>query len=468
MTEKGKKNSSTRQAILIAGSWDDGIETAKGILKPENYRIEVVSSIDVKSVLNGKDFSLILLALEGKNLEEQKPRIIEIKNADDERPLLVVSNNKGWEGAVALMKMGVNDYLADPLSKEKLRRSVAHHLKLYELTRRVFLLDEPDAVSSPFENMVGKSEAMQENFKMIQAVAKSNATVLLTGESGTGKELVAKAVHRRSERASARFIDLNCGAIPRDLLENELFGHEKGAFTGAHKRYNGSFEAAHRGTLFLDEISEMDPLLQVKLLRVLQERSFMRIGGNEKIEVDVRIIAATNRNLHDEIEKGRFREDLFYRLNVVNIAIPPLRERREDIPFLARHFLEYYSAKNNRIFLDFAVDTMEALINYEWPGNVRELENSIERIVVLHNASQVKFKFLPRQIQKVTRTIAYSGPIGGAFDDGRVVPLDDLERQAIQIALMQYRGNVALAAKKLRIGQATLYRKVKKYQLEEA
>ena len=468
MTDKTKKNSSGRQAILIVGNWEAGIEAVKGILKPENYRLEVVLSTDLKSALNGKDFALVLLALEGKSLEEQKPRITEIKNADDERPLIVVSNSKSWEPAVALMKIGVSDYLADPLSKEKLRRSVAHHLKLYELTRRVFLLDEPDAVSSPFENMVGKSGAMQENFKMIQAVAKSNATVLITGESGTGKELVAKAIHRKSDRASARFVDLNCGAIPRDLLENELFGHEKGSFTGAHKRYNGSFEAAHRGTLFLDEISEMDPLLQVKLLRVLQERSFMRIGGNEKIEVDIRIIAATNRNLHEEIQKGRFREDLFYRLNVVNIAIPSLRERREDIPYLARHFLEYYSAKNNRIFLDFAVDAMEALINYDWQGNVRELENSIERVVVLHNASQVKLKFLPKHIQKVNRTIAYSEQAGYASDEARVVPLEELERQAIQIALMQYRGNVALAAKKLRIGQATLYRKVKKYQLEEA
>ena len=194
----------------------------------------------------------------------------------------------------------------------------------------------------------------------------------------------------------------------------------------------------------------------------------MRIGGNEKIEVDIRIIAATNRNLHEEIQKGRFREDLFYRLNVVNIAIPSLRERREDIPYLARHFLEYYSAKNNRIFLDFAVDAMEALINYDWQGNVRELENSIERVVVLHNASQVKLKFLPKHIQKVNRTIAYSEQAGYASDEARVVPLEELERQAIQIALMQYRGNVALAAKKLRIGQATLYRKVKKYQLEEA
>ncbi|MBI4412622.1 MAG: sigma-54-dependent Fis family transcriptional regulator [Deltaproteobacteria bacterium] len=468
MSEKTKKSSSGKSGILVAGNWEDGIEVVKGILKPETYRLEVVSSSDIKSALNGKDVSLVILALEGKGLEEQKPRIVEIKNADDERPLIVVSSNKGWEPAVALMKMGVNDYLADPTSKENLRRSVAHHLKFYELTRRVFLLDEPDAVASPFESMVGKSEPMQENFKMIQAVAKSNATVLITGESGTGKELVAKAIHRRSDRAAARFVDLNCGAIPRDLLENELFGHEKGAFTGAHKRYNGSFEAAHRGTLFLDEISEMDPLLQVKLLRVLQERTFMRIGGNEKIEVDVRIIAATNRNLHEEIQKGRFREDLFYRLNVVNVSIPSLRERREDIPFLARHFLEYYSAKNNRIFLDFGVDAMEALINYDWPGNVRELENTIERVVVLHNASQVKLKFLPKNIQKVNRTIAYSEQAGSAFEEGRVVPLEDLERQAIQIALMQYRGNVALAAKKLRIGQATLYRKVKKYQLEEA
>ena len=218
----------------------------------------------------------------------------------------------------------------------------------------------------------------------------------------------------------------------------------------------------------MDEISEMDPLLQVKLLRVLQERSFMRIGGTEKIDVDVRIIAATNKNLHDSIEKGLFREDLFYRLNVVNINIPALRERREDILLIATHFLEFHSAKNNRIFIDFATDAMETLINYDWPGNVRELENTIERIVVLHDDSQVKLKYLPKHIQKVNRSIALSEVAKPATtDETNIIPLDDLEKQAIELALLKFQGNISVVAKKLKIGQATLYRKVKKYGLNQ-
>ena len=316
--------------------------------------------------------------------------------------------------------------------------------------------------------MVGQSPSMQEIFNMVRMVAKSNATVLITGDSGTGKELVAKAIHDLSPRNKKKLLDINCGAIPRELLENELFGHERGAYTGADKRYLGSCERADGGTLFLDEISEMDPLLQVKLLRFLQERSFVRIGGNESISVNVRIIAATNRDIVKDVKDGNFREDLYYRLNVVPIHIPPLRQRRDDVALLAKHFLDKYSSKNDKIFLDFSPQAIEALVNYDWPGNVRELENIIERAVVLHNDSRVKVSHLPPQLVKDREHASVSHatePSMAPLDGQRVVPLELVEKYAIETALKRCYGNVSEAARKLKIGQATLYRKIKLYGL---
>lgn len=455
-----------KTSILISGTLVNELETVKSYLKGQPHTVDVCPWDKVKEEYRKSGHDLLIAVIDEASLEAEATRLADLKQSNQEVPILILSTAIYWKPVVTMIKMGIDDYFAFPLDKADFLESVSKLIRYYQLGQKVFMLDSYGVSASPFEGMIGRSEGMQEVFKVISAVAKSNATVLIMGESGTGKELVAKAIHRKSDRHVNRFVDLNCGAIPRDLLENELFGHEKGAFTGAHARYQGSFEAAHRGTLFLDEISEMDPLLQVKLLRVLQERNFTRIGGTERINVDVRIIAATNRKLADEIATGRFREDLFYRLNVVNVMLPSLRERREDIPLLAQHFLSYFSAKNNRIFLDFDNESLEALINHDWPGNVRELENTIERVVVLHNASQVKIKFLPKHIQKVNRAISIEKSPMSHADDKKVVPLDDLERQAIEMALMQYRGNVSVAAKKLQIGQATLYRKVKKYGIQ--
>ncbi|OGQ07444.1 MAG: hypothetical protein A3G32_00745 [Deltaproteobacteria bacterium RIFCSPLOWO2_12_FULL_40_28] len=458
----------TKSQLLIIGSWLTAIDQLKTQLKKDDFDITVVTLEEAISSMREADYDCVLILVDGEDVTPEISLSGELRKTYDNLPIFVIGKKNHWEPAVSFMKQGVTDYLPYSESKDCLKKNLSNKIRVYHMTKRVFQGDGVSRFISPFEGMVGNSERMQENFRMIQSVSKSNATVLITGESGTGKELVAKAVHHISNRSQYRFVDLNCGAIPRDLLENELFGHEKGSFTGAHKRYLGSFEAAHRGTLFLDEISEMDPLLQVKLLRVLQERSFMRIGGTEKIDVDVRIIAATNKNLHDSIEKGLFREDLFYRLNVVNINIPALRERREDILLIATHFLEFHSAKNNRIFIDFATDAMETLINYDWPGNVRELENTIERIVVLHDDSQVKLKYLPKHIQKVNRSIALSEVAKPATtDETNIIPLDDLEKQAIELALLKFQGNISVVAKKLKIGQATLYRKVKKYGLNQ-
>lgn len=454
----------TKQKVALTGDWDEGMDIIQDALKGSKFEFLVVNQQDLRSLLKKKNCDLLMFCIKGAT-QEVTTRINEIKRVNDSLPIFIFSKTIDVEFIVGNVRNGVDDYFVRPLDKEKFINRIDRELHLYQLTQKVFM-SHTEIDEYRFENIIGRSKVMQDNFQMLAAVAKSNATVLITGESGVGKELVAKAIHRRSVRVPHRIIDINCGAIPRDLLENELFGHEKGAFTGAHKRYQGSFEMAHHGTLFLDEISEMDVMLQVKLLRALQERTISRIGSNDNIKVDVRIIAATNRNLSTMIEAGKFREDLYYRLNVVNIDVPSLRERREDIPLLAKHFLEYYSAKNDKIFLDFSNDSIEALINYDWPGNVRELENTIERLVVLHDSSQVKINHLPSHIQKVDLSIGYADDVQDIKSEARVIPLEDLERQAIEAALMKFQGNITVAAKKLKIGQATLYRKVKKFGLQ--
>jgi DNA-binding NtrC family response regulator len=459
------KDKKEKQKIVITGDWEEGMDTIKDALNSSSFETSCSGLEDLKGLFKKAHFDAYIFCLKGVKGDFHS-RLLDLRRINDSVPIFVFSKVVDVSFVVSSIKNSVNDFFVRPLEKSSFLSKIEREIHLYQLTKKVFMGSSAISDDSHFENMIGRSQLMQNNFQMISVVAKSNATVLITGESGVGKELVAKAIHRRSERANQRFVDLNCGAIPRELLENELFGHEKGSFTGAHKRYQGSFETAHRGTLFLDEISEMDVMLQVKLLRVLQERVITRIGSNENIKVDVRIIAATNRNLQKFIEEGRFREDLFYRLNVVNIDIPSLKERREDIPLLAMHFLEYCSAKNNRIFLDFSNDAMEALINYDWPGNVRELENTVERIVVLHDSSQVKLKHLPPHIQNVNCSIGYSDESQILKSGQQIIPLDDLERQAIEAALMKFQGNITVAAKKLKIGQATLYRKVKKFGLQ--
>ncbi|MDO8528241.1 MAG: sigma-54 dependent transcriptional regulator [Deltaproteobacteria bacterium] len=402
----------------------------------------------------------------GKQAPDADEIIAQIKQYDDNLPIIVLGQSKKIEEAVDLMKQGIFDYFTFPLAIPRLELAIKNAFRLYNLTKRIFLLENQLGFQTHLDEIIGAAPVMQTVFQTIQNVAKTNATVLILGESGTGKEMVAKALHRLSPRNNRKFIDINCGAIPKELLENELFGHERGAYTGADKRYIGCCERADGGTLFLDEISEMDLSLQVKLLRFLQERQFSRVGGLEPINVDVRIIAATNRNLADFVAKNLFREDLFYRLNVVPILMPALRERKEDIPLLAKTFLEKYSHRNEKIFLDFTPEAMETLMQYDWPGNVRELENAIERAVVLYNDTKVKREHLPqvlRDMEKPRHTANGSGFSQRKKDDSKVLPLVLVERYAIEAAIKACTGNIALAAKRLKIGQATLYRKLKQY-----
>lgn len=439
---------------------------------------EVLSALkksDVKIIETSTEEYLTTLGIEGAEciilcIGEDVNRTTSVMNAirsyDDSLPVIVVGVGS-LEDAVSMMKLGASDCLRFPINADRLQIAVANAVRVYNLTKRVYLLENQAGFRGVFDNIVGHSRPMQEIYQLISTVAKSNATVLILGESGTGKELVAKAIHKHSPRAGQNFVDINCGAIPRELLENELFGHERGAYTGADRRYIGCCERAHKGTLFLDEICEMEPLLQVKILRLLQERQFNRVGGTEGVSVDIRFVAATNRDIHEEVKKGGFREDLYYRLNVVPIVIPPLRDRIEDVLLLAKHFLEKFSIKNEKIFVDIEPDAAECLSNYNWPGNVRELENVIERVVVLHNDSHVKVKYLPPHIQKLStgKNNVKVNPIN--FGEGqKIIPLEQVEKYAIEAALIRCLGNVSEASNQLKIGQATLYRKIKQYGLK--
>ncbi len=433
------------------------------------WRVTAVKIKEARHAVASKAPDCVVVTLSAGKARDAANTLEILSSYDDNLPLIAVARDVDIQDAIEIMKAGAYDFFTYPLDGERLKHAIAHAIRLYGLTKRVFMLESQMGWSSGLDEMVGHSARMQEVYQSIRMVAASNATVLILGESGTGKELVAKAIHRLSARSKKRFIDINCGAIPRELLENELFGYERGAYTGADQRYIGSCERADGGSLFLDEISEMDPALQVKLLRFLQERTFMRVGGAEPIEVDVRVIAATNRDLEREVSAGRFREDLFYRLNVVPIAVPPVRERREDVPLLAKHFLEKYATKYERMFIDFHPKAIEALASFDWPGNVRELENIIERVVVLYNDSSVKVEHLPPEIQdrrEHHRPLPVVGESAVAVDKHQIIPLKLVEKYAIESALSRCLGNVAEAASKLKISQATLYRKIKQYGLK--
>ena len=378
--------------------------------------------------------------------------------------VMLVTGYGSIESAVEAMRVGADDYLTKPVDLYELRRRVANLMEKEQLREEVTELRTLLDKRFGFESIIGHSEAMERLFERMRLVAPTRSTALIIGESGTGKELVANALHVASPRRSERFLAINCGAIPSDILESELFGHEKGSFTGAVARKIGKLELAHKGTLFLDEISELYPELQVKLLRVLEERKVMRVGGSELIEVDFRLVAATNRDLEKEVALGRFREDLYYRLKVVTLEIPPLRERPGDIPLLAEHYLRAFSEDHGKPPVAMAPEAMEALARYPWPGNVRELKNQIESLVVFHQGDQIRLKDLPYEL----RSGASAPPAEGRVQPraGQPKTMAEIERQAILETLERTGGHRAEAAKMLEIGLRTLQRKLKEYRDE--
>jgi DNA-binding NtrC family response regulator len=396
-------------------------------------------------------------------------------------PVIVMTAQTGAESAVRAMKAGAYDYLVKPVEQTKFLAEVSHAVERSRLSLRVAQL-EREVAGRGYPGIVGESPAIKQLFRRLDRIAARDITVMIHGESGTGKELVARALHEQSSRSKGPFVGLSCAAIPESLQESELFGHERGAFTGATARRAGCFERSHNGTLFLDEIGELSTSLQAKLLRVLQERSFMRVGGSVEVRSDFRLIVATHRDLAAEVEAGRFREDLFYRIAVMDVAIPPLRERRSDIPLLARHFLDLARDKNAPT-LQLAPNALETLLAHDWPGNVRELQNAIERAAVEADGKTIEPRHLPGRIRGGTSRLTASSVRGGAPavtaepTDDRDVPaadqqrhggartLEEIERDAIAAALARTNGNVAQVVRELGIGRTTLYRKIKKFGL---
>ncbi len=382
----------------------------------------------------------------------------EIKAFNPAIPVILMTAYASVETAVEALKKGAYDYLTKPLDFDELQLAIGRAMEHSRLREENRLLKESLRLQFDRGNLIGRSAAMTRLLETVAQVAPSEATVLITGESGTGKEMIAGAIHYNSPRREGPFIKINCAAIPETLLESELFGHEKGAFTGADRRKEGKFRQASGGSLFLDEVSEMSLGMQVKLLRVLQEREITRVGGEEVIRVDVRVIAATNRDLLREIEAGRFRQDLFYRLNVVTLHVPPLRERKDDIPPLAEHFLRMFAEKNRKSVKGFSPQAMDRLIRYDWPGNVRELMNTVERGVVMSRSQYIdETELSPILLDRPAAGTARSdGPAGESS-------LEALEKATILKTLEQTGGNKSEAARRLGITRRTLHQKLKKY-----
>ncbi len=425
-------------------------------------KYEVLAAVSGEACLrmireNSPDLVLLDIQMPGiDGIETLK----KIKQEEPNLPVVMMSAHGTVERAVRSMKLGAHDFIEKPFASDRLLVTVENALITSSLKKEVTELRSELKSKYEFNNIIGQSGAMQEVFKSVEKIIDSNVTVLIQGESGTGKELIARAIHYNSQSRSAKpFVAVNCTALPESLLESELFGHEKGAFTGASGRRIGKFEMANGGAIFLDEIGLMSPATQSKVLRVLQEREFERVGGNDLVRVDVRFISATNRDLEEAVKKGEFREDLYYRIAVFPIKLPPLRERKEDIPPLSAFFLKKYSREEGKEIEGISPDALDLLMAYHWPGNVRELENAIERAVVLATSKEVMPSDLPAAVRSLGEKRLYEA------DNTLANWIEKLEEEALRQALLECGGNISQTAKKLGIGRATIYRKAKKYGL---
>ena len=428
-----------------------------------NFELE---DYEVKTASNGKDgldlvakgdIDLVItdLRMDGISGEEVVKRVT---TETPGIPVIVLTGHGSIDAAVDAMKSGAYDFLTKPLNLDQLNLIVKRALENRELSLQHKLLKEEVESSAYLEQMIGRSSEMQKVFSMIKKVAPAKASVLITGESGVGKELVANAIHNLSGRKDKAFIKVHCAALSESLLESELFGHEKGAYTGADSMQKGRFELAHGGTIFLDEIGEINQNVQIKILRVLQEKTFERVGGEKSISVDVRIVAATNKNLEEEVKAGRFREDLYYRLNVVNLKVPSLKERKDDLTLLIDYFIKKFAAENEKEIIGIDSKAKAALLKYDWPGNIRQLQNCIESSVVMSNGKQIKLEDLPLSVSEYTGQEAISIPMG--------ISLEDAEKIIIMQNLSANKGNKSKTADILGIGRKTLHRKLNEYGLE--
>ncbi len=453
------------QKILIVDDDSKILEVIAEVLTEGGYAVDTASdgAKAIKSI-DAESYDLVVTDLKMPKTDGMAV-LKHVVSRSPDTMCIILTGYGTIQGAVEAIKAGAFHYITKPVKAAEILAVVEKALKYRHLERENILLRQQLKKKYRFENFIGDSKEIQDVFELIEKVADTDSTVLITGESGTGKELIAKAIHYNSYRRDKPMVVINCGAIPEELLESELFGHEKGAFTGAHKSRMGRFELANGGTIFLDEIGDMSPNLQVKLLRVLQEQKFERVGSTRTIGVDVRIIAATNQDLLSAVKKGKFREDLYYRLNVIPIIVPPLRRRKSDTPLLVDFFVKKFNQEKQKNIKRFTPKAMEALLRYDWPGNVRELENLVERVIILSNGDEVGVKDLPESMIQRTKTVE---PLKAAAPRA-AMPFDravaEYEKQLILKALEEANWVKTKAAKLLKMNRTTLIEKMKKIKL---
>ena len=441
--------------ILVVDDEEIVRESLCAWLQEDGYSVEVAPNGGVAiERMKSEPWAILLVDLKMPGIDGLQV-LEEARKLQPDAAVIIMTAYATVDTAVKAIKIGAYDYLVKPLRPEELSSMMERLITQQELMRENILLKKALKRQYSFQSFLSKSKKVQDIFDVAKAAADSASTILILGESGTGKELLARAIHEESPRRTGPFVAVSCAALIESLLESELFGHEKGSFTGAISQKRGKFELAQGGTLLLDEIGDVSPKLQLDLLRVLEERRFYRVGGNEPIDVDVRIIAATNRDLKKAIEEGKFREDLYYRLNVIAITLPPLRERKEDIPMLVEHFVEQLCVETGKRIEGVSTETMDFLVAYDWPGNVRELKNVLERAAVLAKGPIIE-----------PTDLGLSLPDGGETEEG-TGSLREMERRHILKVLNEQSWNVTRSAQTLGIDRVTLYHKIKKYDLRE-
>ncbi len=452
---------------MVVDDEDSVRKLLSAILKREGYQVVCAASgEEALSKFKALQPDLIIMDIRMPNTDGITA-FKEMRKISQNVTVILMTAYAAVETAVEAIKLGAFDYVIKPFDIEEVKLLTSRAIQLQRMTEKIFVLNQQLIDSYRLDKIITNSPKMKELCQSIAKIAQSNATVLITGESGTGKELIANTLHYNSRRNSGPFIKINCGALPESLLDSELFGHEKGAFTGAVMRRPGRFEQADHGTLFLDEIGEISPNLQVKLLRVLQEREFERVGGNTTIKTDIRVLAATNRNLEEMVKQGSFRQDLYYRLNVVSLSAPPLRERREDIELLAGYFLQKFTAENEKAIMAFDPDVIKLLENYNWPGNVRELANVVERAVIMSTGSRIFPEDLPDNVRHssesdLINTLGFEKMTGKSLKE----MIKQAECLLIKEALLRNHGNKVKTAKELGVSRRSLLYKIQEYEIE--
>jgi DNA-binding NtrC family response regulator len=448
----------THWHILVVDDEEIMAESLAAWLREDGYLVDTASSgQDAIAKSRRTDYAIYFVDLKMPGGLDGIETMMEIRKTRPDASIIIITAYATVDTAITAMKEGAQEYIVKPCNPAEISMLVSRIIKVKNLQRENTLLRQRLNQQYKFQDIVSKNPRMLEITELARQVANHRSTVLIRGASGTGKELIARAIHNSGERAGKPFIPVSCAALAETLLESELFGYEKGAFTGAQSQKIGKFEMADGGTLFLDEIGDISPKVQVDLLRVLQERAFYRVGGSEEVRVDVRVIAATHVNLEEAVAEGRFREDLFYRLNVIEVRLPPLRERREDIPLLVQYFIDRISSEAGKEITGISEGALKVLLDHDWPGNVRELENAIERAVVTSRSpvlTEDDFSFLQQ-----------SGAARRRWDVPQNTTLDEIEKMAISVTLDRTEGNVKEAAAVLGIDRSTLYDKIKKYEI---